>query len=486
MATTVIWKQHVTWDGVNYRPGDVGTVDDHDADRLVHSNYAQVGTAPLPDVTFPNPLPQYVTDEELQAEVADKVQPAVVSAVTQPGPARDALDAEYVTVNEGPLNASRYANLQAAANAMPAAGGDMRIPPGTYTGNVSFKPGTRAVGAGRNATLIKGTVSVINGTGNSLADVGIRPQGDSNGLVVDGCYRGEFRRLTIENDKAGYGGTSLHIVGRAANPTFFTDFSDISMIHHSGGGRLALLDAPDPDDWITACTFTNLSGRGSGAAKVGQGIRTQGDGVVQHTRWDTCYVEYVQYEGWRFHSGATFNSLVNVTTEVAGLAYLIEGNYLTAIDVKSFMCAAEWEFGSTAGHTILTPTVTRLNNAEFDLGTDGRITSSGTWGSLVTPIDLGGDEGTDVDGTPLYGIGRGDRNLVAEQRYYSKEHHTFMANGRRGFRISSRSINPPAVTTAERPSAGSVGNGAICYDQTLNKLITVTAGAWTDLQGNPV
>lgn len=300
---------------------------------------------------------------------------ATASYVNNPASATSgALKATYVKVTEAPLNASRYASLQAAADAIPAAGGDIYIPPGAYAGNVAFKPKTKVEGGGRTATQINGTVTINGADSNTLTDVTITPQTTAaHGLVLNGAFRSSFDRINIVNSIAGYGGTGLLVTGTAATPAFYCSFDDINMIHNSGGGRLVWLSAPAAGDWITALNFRNLTGRGVTGAKLTQGVRADGSGVVQHVKFEDAYIEYSTFEGWYLGPNATFNTLINVTTEAAGTAYAIDGNYLTALEAKHFGSTIGWSLGATSGHRIIGSQMTRI---------DGTTTLGGAADSL--------------------------------------------------------------------------------------------------------
>lgn len=62
-AVEVRWLQYARWDSVNYKPGDTGTIDDSDYDRLHRANYVVLASEPVPPPTYPDPLPQYLLQD---------------------------------------------------------------------------------------------------------------------------------------------------------------------------------------------------------------------------------------------------------------------------------------------------------------------------------------------------------------------------------------------------------------------------------------
>lgn len=281
------------------------------------------------------------------AAVADLVEDAASATAT-------ALSATYATVSEAPRNAARYANLQAAADAMPAAGGDLRIPPGTYVGDVAFKPKTRVIGAGREATVIQGHVTITNGESGGISDLTIDGAGAvGDGLsILGGSHRDTYARINVKD----FTGKLLRIQA-STNPVYFSTFEDIDLVTIVGATRLLSIETASAPDWMTSCRFTNVNGRGTEALKVGQGFYAGGPGSIGSNIFTRCYAEYYATEGFYLDTGADDNILVMTnaeTTAADAIGYRVAANNLVALNSRQAGNTTPW---STSGvnYWILAP-----------------------------------------------------------------------------------------------------------------------------------
>ena len=199
----------------------------------------------------------------------------VVDTVTAMGAVYNVLNAAYAGGADPTGAADSQPAFAAAIAALPAAGGTITVPPGTYklnstvTATVAPTASVRIIGAGLGATILSYT-----GTGDAIR---MRASSYSGGWA-EGC---ELAHFTIDGTSAGAGSNGLHIGDINAARV------NIQVANFTGAGSAGIL-LENTTTWTEQSdirAILNNCTQGAVFSKSGTGFNSFGYGKYDFTLW---------------------------------------------------------------------------------------------------------------------------------------------------------------------------------------------------------
>lgn len=177
----------------------------------------------------------------------------------------------------------------------------------------------------------------------------------------------------------------------------------------------------------------------------------------------------------------------------ANVHYDLSRNYadLFATQTRKFGLGTTWPRGPQATGAELIDGLRGFGFWPDDAGAvpinlrGGSVKSAGAYGSAKVLFDMG-DGVLDSNSVPMFGVGRGDRNLIASLDLRSGSAHRFFVNGTECLRVGDAWLRISSGNTASRPTAATAGVGGMRFDTTLNKPIWSDGANWRDAAGTIV
>jgi len=219
------------------------------------------------------------------------------------------------------------------------------FPAGTHdVGELRVQPGAVIRGAGRGLTVLRGRLTVADGTNVTISDLTIDCAGepaDTDGISITCGHWTTVRDVRIVHPKRD----GLVIRSPKGEPSVFAVIEGVDVIA-PGAGRGFALETVD-GGWCTSVTMVGVSARGDKGDPIGTGFHF-GPGCTDCT----VVQSYAEIAGVGYSIEANRTRLIGSFADGCDVGFRIRADNLHALYPETWSCAKPWDVGGYL-HTII-------------------------------------------------------------------------------------------------------------------------------------